>query len=244
MSTVRELDRGSSTATPLNVRYRVDRVAPHLQGHWLDFGCADGGYDAELLRRGADRITGVDVEEARVEAARGRGVAGTSYHHFDGATLPFADCSFDGVFMNEVFEHVADEGRVLAETFRVLRPGGTLILISPNRWFPVDGHFVTIAGRDIGPAPLLPWLPRRLTRHIASARNYWPHELRDQVRDAGFVVADLEFIWPVLEVIPFLPPQGVAWYQRNFRRWDRTPGIRRFGLSTMVIGVRPVQAGR
>jgi hypothetical protein len=40
-----EPDRGSATATPLNVSCRVDRISKYLSGHWLDFGCADGGYD-------------------------------------------------------------------------------------------------------------------------------------------------------------------------------------------------------
>ena len=43
--------------------------------------------------------------------------------------------------MNEMFEHVADERWALAEILRVLKPGGILVLISPNRWFPIEGHY-------------------------------------------------------------------------------------------------------
>ncbi len=58
----REPDRGDATATPLNVSYRIGRISKYLSGHWLDFGCADGGYEAEMLARGLDAVSGVDVE--------------------------------------------------------------------------------------------------------------------------------------------------------------------------------------
>ena len=51
--------------------------------------------------------------------------------------LPFPDDYFDGVWMNEVFEHVANEERSLAELRRVLRPGGILVLLSP-----IDGFLL------------------------------------------------------------------------------------------------------
>jgi SAM-dependent methyltransferase len=238
----RELDPGSATASPLNVSYRIDRISKYLSGHWLDFGCADGGYDEEMMVRGLEAVTGVDVDESRIGEAQGRNLPNAHYTTFDGHTLPFADGSFDGTFMNEVFEHVADEGRALSETFRVLKPGGVLVLISPNRWFPIEGHFITVGSKSIGPAPLIPWLPERLTRSVTVARNYWPSELERHVREAGFAIKEIGFIWPVLERYPWLPPKGVAWYQRNFRRWDRVPGLRRFGVSTMVVGVRPANA--
>ena len=160
----RELQRGETTATPLNVSYRVDRISKYLSGHWLDFGCADGGYDQEMLARGLEAVSGVDVEESRIAEAKRRNLENADYTAFDGMALPFEDASFDGAFMNEVFEHVADERSALSEILRVLKPGGLLVLISPNRWFPVEGHTVTIGSRTICPAPIVPWLPERVTR--------------------------------------------------------------------------------
>jgi SAM-dependent methyltransferase len=237
-----EPERGETTAMPLNVTYRVGRISKHLSGRWLDFGCADGGYDAELLARGATAVSGVDVEESRIVQAKRRDVPNTEYATFDGHSLPFGDAHFDGVFMNEVFEHVADEERVLAEIRRVLKPGGRLALISPNRWFPVDGHTVRVGSRSMTPAPLIPWLPERLTRNWTTARNYWPGQLQRQVNDAGFAIAEVGFIWPVLEKIRWLPPRATARYQQYIQTMDRLPVLRRFGLSTMVIGVKPAVA--
>jgi SAM-dependent methyltransferase len=235
----REPDRGEATATPLNVSYRIDRISTYLSGHWLDFGCADGGYDEEMLARGAEAVSGVDVEEERIAAAKRRNIPHTEYVSFDGYTLPFEDAQFDGTFMNEVYEHVADEERALSEIRRVLKPGGYLALISPNRGFPFEGHNVTIGSKTICPAPLIPWLPERLTHNWTAARNYWPTQLESHVHDAGFAIRETSFVWPVLQTYPWLPPKGVEWYQRHFRTWDHLPGLRRFGVSTMVVGVKP-----
>jgi SAM-dependent methyltransferase len=238
-----EPDRGAATATPLNVSYRVDRISKYLSGHWLDFGCADGGYDEEMLARGLKAVSGVDVEEPRIADAKRRNLPNAEYTAFDGRTLPFGDGTFDGTFMNEVFEHVADERRALVEILRVLKPGGVLVLISPNRWFPVEGHNIIVGSKEIGPAPLIPWLPERVTRNWTVARNYWPSQLERHVREAGFAINETGFIWPVLETYPWLPRRGVAWYQKNFRKWDHVPGLRRFGCSTLVVGVKPAHRG-
>ena len=120
---------------------------------------------------------------------------------------------------------------------------GILVLISPNRWFPVEGHFIIVGSKEIGPAPLIPWLPERVTRNWTVARNCWPSELERHVREAGFAINETGFIWPVLERYQWLPRRAIAGYQKNFRKWDHVPGLRRFGCSTLVVGVKPAHRG-
>jgi len=236
--------RGKSTATSLNVRYRVDRIARYLSGRWLDYGCADGGYSAELLRSGASEVVGVDVEEDRIQTAQKGASPGTTFLAFDGKSLPFADAEFDGAFVNEVLEHVGGEAAALNEISRVLKPGAYIVVISPNRWFPIDGHTFYLGSRTVSPAPLIPWLPTRLTRRRMDAANYWPRQLVGHVRGAGFAVLETGYIWPVLEMYSGLPARLTKAYQRHITRLDDVPGLRRFGVSTLVVGVKPAPARR
>ncbi len=235
-----EIGPGLSTGDPHNVAYRLDKVARlvPIEGSWLDCGGFDGMYAKGLLDRGAGGATISDVSEERVEEARG---LWSQDPRFDFAAcpaerMPFGDDSFDGVLLNEVLEHVRDEEDTLSEIHRVLKPGGVLVLFSPNRWFPFEGHGLDVRGRRIRmPAPLIPWLPKRLTRSIVKARNYWPHELRALTERAELTTVRLDFALPTLNTYPWLPAGLVGVYQRHLDRLDRSP-LRRFGVSTLVIG--------
>ena len=233
---------GQSTASPATVFYRVGRIAHYLSGRWLDFGCAEGGYVSALLHNGANSVGGVDVEEGRIKEAAARRIPNACFQLFNGARLDFADDSFDGAFVNEVLEHVVDERESLMEILRVLTPGGHLIVMSPNRWFPIEGHRVSIGNLTFGPVPLIPWLPEPLTRKWTVARNYWPRQLVGHVRDAGFTVLEVGFIWPVFEQYPWLPARVISSYRKWIHRLGNIPGLRRFGLSTLVVAIKPAEA--
>jgi SAM-dependent methyltransferase len=221
------------------VSYRVSRIANLIKGRWLDLGCADGGYVAELIEQGASEVIGVDSAQERIAKAVARGLVNASFQVAVGENLPFPDAHFDGVFMNEVFEHVADEKATLHEVARVLAQGGRLVLISPNRWFPFEGHGMRTSLFTIeSPVPLLPWLPQSLANRWMIARNYWPRQLVDEVKEAGLTVESREFIWPVLEFYPWLPKSFRKTYQAHIHFFDQMPGVRRFGVSTLVVARR------
>jgi len=237
------LERGSSTAVPTNVSYRLGKlqVRQLLSGTWLDCGCADGGYTTALADGGAERVVGLEIEIARLRQARSRVGTGRCVSFVNAASelLPFADHAFDGVFVNEVLEHVADEQRTLREIRRILRPGGHLVLFGPNRWFPFEGHGMTVRGRKTPfPVPVLPWIPNRWALKVMSARNYWPHELADLVRGAGFQVVEVTSAFPVFEVYPWLPQRVIHWYKQRVVTIEQLPIIKRFGVSTCVIARR------
>ncbi len=100
----------------------------------LDAGCGTGLFSAAAAARGAE-VTSLDVGErllAKVaEKCDTRRVVG------DLAALPFADATFDVVLSTEVIEHLASPVDGVRELARVLRPGGRLVLTTPNRvWLP------------------------------------------------------------------------------------------------------------
>jgi len=103
----------------------------------IDMGCGDGVVTAMALAAcsatpGADvRVVGLDWSSTALASARGHGVT-VARCSIDGAGLPLASGGQDVVVMSELIEHLVDTDAALAEARRVLRPGGWLILSTPN----------------------------------------------------------------------------------------------------------------
>jgi SAM-dependent methyltransferase len=235
---IQHFDPGSSTAVPSNITYRLGKLRDLglLKGEWLDCGCANGGYTVAMVDLGVERAVGVDALEERIVQARERVHPAVEFRHASAETLPFTTTSFDGVLLNEVLEHVVDEVQTLREIHRVLRLGGHLVVMSPNRWFPFEGHGMHIGQHQIGfPSPLLPWLPSRISQRFMHARNYWPHELRNMICNEGFVIRTAGFVWPMFEVFPWLPYPVIRRYRKLVPVLERIPFIRRFGVSNFIV---------
>jgi ubiquinone/menaquinone biosynthesis C-methylase UbiE len=96
----------------------------------LDLGCGDGEVAVELARLTGAKVIAADVSNVALDACRRRGLQTARLQA--GEPLPFAENSFDLVFMTEVIEHLLDPSRTLNEIRRVLRPNGYLILSTPN----------------------------------------------------------------------------------------------------------------
>jgi ubiquinone/menaquinone biosynthesis C-methylase UbiE len=243
---VQSFHPGDSTATSLNVSYRLAKLQQRglLTGRWLDFGCADGSYTVAMLDMGASSVVGVDVVEERVSEARAKHPSNPKIEFIctSTETLPIADNSFDGAFVNEVLEHVTDEVGALRELYRVIRPEGHLVIMSPNRGFPFECHGARIGRLELRyPVPILPWLPSKLSQRFMNARNYWPGEMRALVMQQGFSVVSIDFVWPVLDLYRWLPEQLRRWYQRHISQLDKTRVIRRLGLSVFLVAKKQVQ---
>src|SRR4051794_40285397 len=97
-------------------------------GRVLDVGCYDGQFTAQVLD--ALGIFGVDVSTSALLAARARGVRPARAQLEAG--LPFLGDAFATVLAAEIVEHVFDTQAVLDELARVVRPGGWLVLTTPN----------------------------------------------------------------------------------------------------------------
>jgi SAM-dependent methyltransferase len=103
----------------------------------LDVGCGDGGFTELVARRlPGHHVAGLDWAWTGVHQARARGV-GAVRATIEGDGLPIRSASVDVVVFNEVIEHLVDTDAAILEIYRVLRPGGTLLLSTPNlaAWF-------------------------------------------------------------------------------------------------------------
>ncbi len=96
---------------------------------------ADVGSGTSMFRHISEdwpyEITCCDLDEPALRTIR------ENSPHFrcvesDAVELPFADAEFDGLYAGEIIEHVIDPPGALREWIRVLRPGGVMVLTTPN----------------------------------------------------------------------------------------------------------------
>lgn len=99
----------------------------------LDVACGEG-YGSDILAQSAASVVGVDIAEDAVSHARARyGSDKLVFVAASAAQLPFADAQFDVVVSFETIEHHDQHEAMISEIRRVLRPGGLLVISSPNK---------------------------------------------------------------------------------------------------------------
>ena len=97
----------------------------------LDVGCGDGSVLAVMASQNpGHRFAGIDWSSGGVRSARSLGLTVLRGGVTPG--LPVADGTVDVVIMSELIEHLVDPDGAVAEVKRVLRPGGSLLLSTPN----------------------------------------------------------------------------------------------------------------
>jgi SAM-dependent methyltransferase len=141
----------------------------------LDLGCG-AGHTALAVAPHAASVTAVDVtpEMLAVAAALAaeRGIENVTFRPADVAALPFADASFDLVTSRVSAHHYADPATAIREAARVLRPGGSLLLID------------TVAPED--PALDTFYNAVEILRDRSHVRNWRMSEWRAMLTAAGF----------------------------------------------------------
>jgi len=217
-------------------RVLAGRLGEHAQV--LDAGCGTGG----LIRRLASHHpawhwTGVDLSPMALELARQRCPSGVKFREASVTSLPAGVDQFDAVVSADVLYHVDDDGAALREFFRVLRPGGTVVLN----------------------LPAYQWLWSYHDEAVHSRRRYDRGDVLAKLRTAGFAAAQATY-WNTL---PFpmivarrklLPaPRGgsdvqlmPAPVEKIFngmmaleQAWMRGVGALPFGCSVFATAVKP-----
>jgi len=99
-------------------------ISQYGRGEVLDIGCGNKPY-AALFTDQTTRYIGVDIEQSHLQKVDIICPA---------TDIPLPDASFDTVLCTQTIEHVFDHRQLLSEAFRLLRPGGHLILSGPFYW--------------------------------------------------------------------------------------------------------------
>jgi glycosyltransferase involved in cell wall biosynthesis/SAM-dependent methyltransferase len=99
----------------------------------LDIACGEG-YGSYVLAQAAKSVVGVDIDRPTVDrASRLYSSDRLTFAPGSCTAIPAADAAFDVVVTFETIEHIAEHDAFLAEVRRVLRPGGLIIISTPDR---------------------------------------------------------------------------------------------------------------
>jgi len=136
---------------------------------YVDIGCGDG-FNTLIIgqKLQCQEVHGVDIDEDRILSASKRGII-TIKADINRERLPLAENSADIVTALEVIEHLVNPDNMLQEIYRILKPGGYLVITTPN------------LASYINRARLLFWFSANVFRSISifcSTKNLWQrHEI-------------------------------------------------------------------
>jgi len=140
-------------------------------GKLLDVGCGDGTFLNVMRGRGWD-VDGIDFDAAAIQTAKTK--FKLSLRHGDLRAAKLSENTFDAVTMSHVVEHLTDPIGLLTEIFRILKPGGQLVMTTPNT--------ASVGHQKFGPC----WFGIDPPRHLYLFNQ---SNLSEVARRAGFKIA-------------------------------------------------------
>lgn len=146
----------------------------------LDAGCGTGVTLSWLERYSSEPVVGVDISEHALDFCRQRGHS--EVYQASVTDLPFEDRRFDLIVCHDVIQHLSDDRAALRECYRVLRPGGAL-LIRTNTKLGISDN-TTPASDDY--------------------RMYTADELQAKTTEVGFRVEQLSHVNMLMSLVPIV----------------------------------------
>lgn len=200
--------------------------APRSDESLLDIGCGGGDFIATMRDLGW-KVYGVETDPVAVERARGRQL---DVHQGDLEGAAFEAMSFDAITLAHVIEHLYEPRRLLAECRRILKPDGTLVILTPNTASRGHRHF----GKD--------WLALDPPRHI---HLFNPSNMRQLLESADLhparvatLAINASAIWPASEAIR-RSRSSPAGARQTVGLRTTLPGVARAVAERLMLSVDP-----
>jgi SAM-dependent methyltransferase len=151
----------------------------------FDAGCGEGKYMRKILASGYSNVFGADLFDRHPEKGR--------YLRANIANVPIKDSSFDLVYSNSVIFYLPDPQKALEEFYRILKPGGTVIVTVHTKYslFTLDRVIKRL-------------LRLATVDHLSGVRFYSSMEYKRMFDNAGFEVAEIDgykisyLLWPAM----------------------------------------------
>lgn len=219
----------------------------------VDIGCGSGGISYHLARHFRS-VCGIDPEPWRRWKDYVAEASNLQFRQESIDSMSIPDSSVDVVICNQVYEHVSYPDHLIAQIFRILKPGGTCYFAGPNLLYPIEPHLHW---------PFIHWIPRPLALTIvralapskildARSATYWTlkhwlvhFEVLDAVPELikhRAVVEDAKLGWRIFRFVPAAVLRPLSWLSPGFVFLLFKPAGPKAKLSAGAR--RPAQASR
>jgi ubiquinone/menaquinone biosynthesis C-methylase UbiE len=187
-STRKDIERFRSLAA------RLRNVLPQ-GGDVLEVAPGPGFVAIEMAKGAAYRVTGLDVSQTMVELAhRNAAEAGVrvDFRQGNASAMPFADESFDLLACSAAFKNFSEPHKALEEMYRVLRPGGTALVLDLRKDVPMSE--IRQYFRAIGLSAIERWMTVATFRFMLLRRAYTPVQLETMLADIPFRSKEIRLV--------------------------------------------------
>lgn len=176
-------------------RYIIEELNPQENEKIIDLGCGTGYYLFLLSSLPVKlNLTGFDYDKEALSEAKRTLPKNIKFLSGDLHRMPFKDNSFDKAVISEVLEHLENDAKALKEIYRILKPGGTLVISVPSVNYPFLWD------------PLNYCLQRLFKTHIRKGfwSGIWSGHIRlYQLKDLTVVIKKAEFKTETIKELTF-----------------------------------------
>jgi ubiquinone/menaquinone biosynthesis C-methylase UbiE len=164
-------------------------------GDMLEVAPGPGYVAIEMAKGGAYRVTGLDVSRTMVELAhRNAAEAGVEvdFRQGNASAMPFPDDSFDLLACSAAFKNFSEPHKALEEMYRVLRPGGTALVLDLRKDVPMSEIRKYFGA--IGLSTINRWMTLAAFRFMLLKRAYTRAQLEAMLTDIPFRSKEIRLV--------------------------------------------------